>query len=360
MKEKKTKDNKVVEFSGNIFIFQAFDIGDDINLDGIAKSKKLIEQPKEITKYFKNYHTPLTVELPHPHHTGKCTAANIHHFGAVSLAYQIPFESSLEKLRQEMEGIYNTYQEQSVSDIRSLFNKIKRYIYQAKFFQHRTSYVVIQVDPNKSITDINELRTQYGGIISSMLRLEDVHLSEEQKKDILEENIGYYRKDFIIIDTESAFVYDDDYSELLTFFEFANIQQLELQYFDKILDKQLNTFYEQKTQKVAIRSYLPFIGMKAGGPIEGLDRLRVDIAVITERLENSIKLAGEAYYSELYSHLTDKLELDNWKDSIEKKLAIIRDIKTVYNDKINTFREHMLEILIIILILIELIVGFVK
>ena len=45
--------------------------------------------------------------------------------------------------------------------------------------------------------------------------LKQKHLSEYQKNEILETAIGYYRGDLIIIDTEAAFVYDDEYEDTL-------------------------------------------------------------------------------------------------------------------------------------------------
>ena len=349
-----------LSFSGNIFIFQAFDIGDDINLEGIKKAQKLLTRPQTVHKYFKNYHTPLAVELPHPNSSGKCISTKIHHFGAISLVYQISFESTLEDLREEINSIDNTYKEQSVIDAKSLFNTIKKYIYQPSFFQHRTSYLTIQVDPQPNKINAAQLKKQYGGIIASMLKLEDVQLSESQKEETFEGDIGYYREELALIDSECSFVYDPEYRELLNFFEFANIQQLELQFFDKLLDEQLNIFYERKLPTVPPSAYIPFVGIRSSEPIGELDKLRVDISVITERLENSIKLSGEPYYAELYEIIEKKLDIKAWKESIERKLAIIRDIKTVYNDKINTVREHVLETLIIILIFIELIIGIIK
>ena len=161
----------------------------------------------------------------------------------------------------------------------------------------------------------------------------------------------------IIIDTEAAFIYDDEYEEVLDLFEFANMQQLELQYFDRVLDQQLNVVYEREIKKLPLLSYLPFIGALKSDPVGDLGKLKVDISVITERLENSIKLAGEAYYSELYSLLVEKLDIANWKESINRKLDIIIDVRTVYENKVDALREDLLSVLIIILIFIEVLVA---
>ena len=51
--------------------------------------------------------------------------------------------------------------------------------------------------------------------------------------------------DLTVVDSDAALLYDTDYEETLSFFEFANIEQLELRFFDRLLDQQLNViFYE--------------------------------------------------------------------------------------------------------------------
>ena len=51
------------------------------------------------------------------------------------------------------------------------------------------------------------------------------------------------------------------------------------------------------------------------------------------------------------------MDLANWKESIDKKLGIIKDIYTVHQDKIDTIREDLLSVLVILLIMIEIMVG---
>lgn len=350
------KSQKSHVFSGNIFIFHAFDVGEDINLDAIKEKQLLARRPLILSKYFKNYHTPLAVELPHPHTSSRCISSKLHNFGVISLAYRIPFSETFEDLRGHIDSIEDEFREQSVVDAGSLFKRIKTEIKQPKFFHLRKSYVLIQVDPEAAI-DLVKLKDEYGSLIASILRFETESLSEYQKNEILESAIGYYRGDLIIIDTEAAFIYDDEYEEVLDLFEFANMQQLELQYFDRVLDQQLNVVYEREIRKLPLVSYLPFIGALTSDPVGDLGKLKVDISVITERLENSIKLAGEAYYSELYLLLVEKLDIAKWRESISRKLDIIIDVRTVYENKVAALREDLLSVLIIILIFIEVMIA---
>lgn len=344
-------------FTGNIYIFHAFDIGDDINLEKIEKSPSIKKVPLTLSKYFKNYHRPLALELPDPQASPNLTSCKIHNFGTASFTYKIPFNDSLENIRKDINTLDYTYYEQSMSDVKQVFAQIKDYIAKAQFYQTRSSYMVIQINPKPEIVNITSLKEQYGGIIVSTLRFEMQTLAEYQKNEILDSAIGYFRGDLIIVDTYATFLYDAEYEDLLDLFEFANIQQLELRYFDRVLDQQLNLIYEGKAVKIPISAYIPFIGVFTPDPIASLGKLKADISVITERLEGSIKLAGEPYYSELYTLLIEKLDIKNWNAAIDRKLEIIRDVQTVYQHKMEALREDILSSLIVILIFIELVVG---
>lgn len=356
MNESDSKNQERI-FSGNIFIFQAFDIGEDINLEKVRQSDTLLIRPLTLSKYFKNYHTPLPIDLPHPHASSKFISSNLHGFGVISLAYKIPFNDTLENVRKRLVGIDSEFQEQGVIDAGSIFKAIKKDVKQARFFHLRTSYVVIQVDPQPDNVSVVAFKDAYAGVLASLLRFETENLSEYQKDEILNSAIGYYREDLFIIDTQAAFVYDDEYEEILDLFEFANIQQLELQYFDRMLDQQLNVVYQREVRTLPLKAYMPFIGSLPRDLIGSLGILKVEISVIIERLESSIKIAGEEYISELYGLLVDKLDLKNWKESIDTKLEIIKDINSFYQSKVDSIREDFLSVLIIVLIFIELIVG---
>ena len=345
-------------FTGNLFLFHAFDVGDDIDLESIEQSQALTKISAKLPKYFKDYHIPLSVELPHPHDTSTWLSCKLHNFGAITITYKVPFTESIDELKKNIEEIEKKYQEQSISDLGTIYKKVQPYIKQSKFFHLRTSYPVIQIDPEENTTT-QKLKEEYGPQIASLLRFEKQSLSEHQKDEILNSAIGYFKGDLIVIDTEAALVCDPEYEDILDLFEFANMQQLELRYFDKVLNQQLNQIYERKIGPLSFKSYLPFIGTHSDGMLD-LGRLRVDISVIVERLQSSIKLVDETYYSEIYELLEEKLDIYKLKESVDGKLEIVKDVRSVYNHQIDVTREDMLTVLIIILIFIELIIGILK
>ncbi|MBN2267335.1 MAG: hypothetical protein JW725_03265 [Candidatus Babeliaceae bacterium] len=345
-------------FSGHIYIFHAFDVGEDINLNAIAQESSIAKKTITPAKYFKNYHRPIDIVLPEQGEPSNyCEAIKIHHFGVVSLTYKIPFKSTLEDLRHEIDNIERKYREQGATDAAVVYRLIERFIKNPNFFHINTSYLLIQVNTQEDLPG-KQLEEKHGGTIASILRFEDESLSEFKKNEILEQAFGYYRGDFIAVDTDATFLYDDEYEEALDLFEFVNIQHLELQYFDRMLDQKLTQAYTGSPQAPLSCSYLPGSGKKScASQVENLGMLKVEISVITERLENSIKIVGEPYFYELYMALNTALDLSNWKESINKKLEIIHDLSEVYENRARTAREDLFNILISVLIFLELIVA---
>lgn len=354
--QKKEKTDHI--FSGNILILWAYDIGDDINLQKIEESHNIIKMPLQLPKHFKQYNVPLAIELPHPHTNSHCISSKIHNFGAISLTYKMPFRDTLENLRVNCNELANKYQQQSALDAKAIFKKIEPFTTQPKFFQTAASYVIIQIDPQPLSLDLTQLQKEYGSTIASTLRFETEILSEFQKNEILDSAIGYFRGSLIVIDVDAAFVYEEDYDDIIDLFEFANIQQLELRFFDRLLDLNINTIYERKETKLSWGAYLPLFGTFFSDPVGQLKKLKVDISVITERLESSIKIAGEPYYSEIHNLLVEKLDLKSWRDGIDRKLQILEDVQTLFQQKIDTTREDLFSVLIIILIFVEAMFGF--
>jgi hypothetical protein len=190
-----------------------------------------------------------------------------------------------------------------------------------------------------------------------MLKLETETLSEYQISEIWQAAIGYYRGELMVIDTDSSFIYTNDYIDILELFEFGAIQHLELRYFDRLLDEKLNELYEGKVKQITWNSYIPFYTMFTDDPIEKLWKMKVDISVISERLESSIKISNEQYLSEIYHLLTEHMDIKRWQESIDRKLKIIESVQSSHQHKIETNREDMISILITILIFIELVIG---
>ncbi len=356
-------------FKGNILLFYAFDIGDAINLEYIKQKGSVNICVMPLSAYFKNYHIPLAFRMSDEQTKegesggvmdATCISSKIHHFGVLSYYYRVPFEDSFENLKVKIIDIKKSFDERSEIDAKETFKKIYPAIEKPRFYSLKNSYFALHVYPLKEKMNAQEFKELYGSKIASLLRLEVYALSDYQMDEILASSIGYYGQDLIIVDSAASFIYDDEYFEPLEFFESANVQKLELQYFDRLLDQKLNFFYAQESYKVPLKAYIPLIGQRMELPISRLAQMRVDISVVTERLENSIKMAGDEYYSKLYSMLEEKMSLREWRESINRKLNIIHDLYSVYQDRLDTLHEEILTLVIIILIAFEAFLAFMR
>lgn len=351
--------NHPTKVTGNILLFYVLDVGDDIDIE-LIKNKNLLKiSDIHLSPFFKHYHVPLSFKMQEKYESedhdfiGYSLFRKIYNFGVVSFGYRVPFEESFEDLKVKVLQVKKYFDALSKQESNVVFDRILPAIKEPNFSNLANSYFAIQVNPlaDKQASDFKDM---YGQKIASLLRLETQTLSDYQVSDILSSTTGYYGKDMIIVDGEATFIYDDEYSEPLEFLESANIEKLELQYFDHLLDKQLNKFYAQQSHKVPLRAYIPLVSGRLELPVSRLAKLRVDISVVTERLESSVKLAGDSYFSSFYSMLTEKFLLKEWRESINKKLDITKDLYTVYQDRLDTIRSEILEIIIIFLIALEL------
>jgi hypothetical protein len=349
------------QVSGNLLLLYAFDIGDEIDLNKIRRKKLVPSYVEDPFPHFKNYHIPLSVkvdDLYEPKNRKDSISCRIHSFGVVSFCYKVPLSGQFETLKVKVIDTVQKYKEVADKDARNLFDSIRLSIKDPHFYNLESDYYAVQIDPIKESSAPENFMNLHSVTITSLLRLETKKLSEYQQKSILKTATGYYGKDFIVIDGEAAFVYDAEYFEAIEFFELANIQRLELQRFDQLLDKKLNAFYGENAYRTPLLAYVPLIADRADKLIIDLARLRVDVSVITERLANSIKLVGDVYYEELYSLLSNKFRLQEWKQSIDVKLNIIGDLYGVFRDRHSNVREEILTIVIIILIAVEAMIAF--
>ncbi|MFH1832077.1 MAG: hypothetical protein ABH827_04740 [bacterium] len=350
--------------SGSILLFYSFDVGDSIDLGMVQEKGLVAASDGSLSHFFKNYHVPFFFRVrPEQSHAvpvedTSSVFSKMYHFGVLSFCYRVPFEEVLaedllEVLKLRVIDIKRHFDNKSEKEAQKVFEAILSATVKPNFCNIKSSYFAVQMNPFESKITPKEFKAQYGIKIASLLRLETQKLSDYQIDDILSSITGYYGQDLIIIDSEGAFIYDDEYFEAIEFFELALVEKVELQYFDWLLDQKLTYFYAQESYKIPWQAYVPLVSERLNLPVYRLAKLRVDISVISERLENSINLAGDVYYSKLYSMLLKKFFLKERRDSINRKLDIIKDLYTVHQDRLDTIHEGILTLVIIVLIALE-------
>lgn len=362
-------------FAGDIIFFYAYDVGDDIDLEMIKSQHLVPTYNTPLSARFKNYHIPISYHLrgddiisegegyegqasserrlnTNSHTDAASTPcyalSKIHSFGVLSYCYRIPFEGTLSTLKKKLIELKSEYDQSSDVVAYDTFKKIHSAIVSPQFCNLKNDYFTVHISPLRSSVSSEKIMESFGGDIASLLRLELNPLSFYQQDTILRSRTGYYGDELIVIDSGGSFVYDDKCYDSMELFEFVTIQMLELQYFDRLLDRRLHGFYTDHID-----------GPKHRGPlgIAELAQLRVDISVITERLENSIRMSGDEYYTDIYERLVKKLSINRWRDAVQRKLDIIRDLYEVQQTSQDLIFHKRYTIVIVWLIALESLVG---
>ena len=333
-------------FAGDIIFFYAYDVGDDIDLDMVKAEHLVPTYNTPLSARFKNYHIPISyhlrgddiisegegyeAQLGDSHElvgdsveaggTPCYVLSKIHGFGVLSYCYRIPFEGTLSTLKKRVIELKSEYDQSSDVFAYDTFKKIHSAIVSPQFCNLKNDYFTVHISPLRSTVSSEKIMEMYGGDIASLLRLELNPLSFYQQDTILRSRTGYYGDELMVIDSGGSFVYDDKCYDSMELFEFVTIQMLELQYFDRLLDRRLHTFYTDHLDSSKQRGLMT---------LSELAQLRVDISVITERLENSIRMSGDEYYTDIYERLVKKLSIDRWREAVQRKLDIIRDLYEV-------------------------------
>jgi hypothetical protein len=216
-------------------------------------------------------------------------------------------------------------------------------------------FFAFEVDAFAEPVDANALLTTYAYALASLVLCEERPLTAQETAEALRVNFAYFDDDLTIVQWDTAFVYDrrESAKAALDILEFANTQLVELRTYDKRLDEELDTIYALDPKRPTRR-----FGRK--GAQDAADRLRyliVDIAELTDRSSNALKITGDAYYARLYRGASNRLGLKDWQKQIDAKVGSVNEMYRFFTDQAQAARSNFLEVIVIALIAIEVILG---
>jgi hypothetical protein len=177
-----------------------------------------------------------------------------------------------------------------------------------------------------------------------------VRLSEPQVAEILRLQRSFENTDLVVIDWDAALVVDlTGYVEdVLYVLEMANLQLEEFRVMDRTLDRYLNQAYDDLD-----RRRISLFGVTS--PIlKKLRRFRVDLTKLSDEVTHITKFLGDWYLALVYMSARERFHLDQWKTSVEGRLAQLDQLYSVVQAEINERRMLWLEILIVVLFVLDL------
>lgn len=185
-------------------------------------------------------------------------------------------------------------------------------------------------------------------------------LTEDARRHLLSRRFSYTDQDLTVLSWDAALVLepsagDQDVEFLL---EFANAQLLELRVYDAYLDAELPQLYDRAS--LARRGPAALLVRRFEHVLAGLHTLVADTTETVERVENGLKVTNDVYLARIYQAALALFREDAWRLGLSRKLQIFRDTYAMLNDEAQTARGNVLEVIIILLIVIEVVMGVIR
>lgn len=365
MQEMQVGSTTLEILQGQAVAFFAFDMGYEISLEQVGRI--LASNPKQpLSRKKQNPNYLQYAQVPHVHSLGETQVldhwageieATIFDFGAVSIAYRWKLSTDGETVRlADLPSLSQQLYDRNLEDharaqVQSLMQRIRPAITRPELSALVEDYYVFIIESFSEPLKADALMRGYGDTLAQVLQFDTESLSEAQRQDALTKAISYYDRDLVLIDWNASIIYDSDYRDTLNVLELLNVELLEARYMDAQLDKRIKNYEGLSPKQPA---WVMPLSIPYRQSINELAELRIESAVLAERVDNSLKLIGDLYLARVYSAASEQFYMPTWDASISRKLDIIGNLYQLLTDRVNSHQAQMLEIIIIILILIEI------
>lgn len=340
---------------GTIRGFFLYDVADTIDLAKVPHAlggrgtPAPLQLRPEAAGSFIQFASPPIVVTP-----SSTFSAKIFDYGVISLSFAVPFSGSWErfcetarKLRRD-EALVTA----SRTELESLLESLRE-VLDEPHAPLLEDYFIFEVELFSEPLRAVDLSATYRPQIARLVTSEDRPLAAREVDDVFRVGFSYYEDDLAVIEWESAFIYDANPGPVADILEFANTQLVELRTYDRVLDAELDRIYRSEPLRPAQRIW----DRAAAARTEQLRFLIVDVRELLDRSGNALKFIGDAYYARLYRGAAARLGIEEWQRQIDAKLRTVNEMYRVAQDRVEHARADFLEIVIILLIVIEVVVG---
>jgi hypothetical protein len=194
--------------------------------------------------------------------------------------------------------------------------------------------------------------------LAGLLSREAKPLSEAARREVLRNVFTYYPDDLVALTWDHAFILEPSGdTEIADVLEVANAQLLEMRQYNANLDSELPRMYD-RVEKARSRLSL---SRRAYAKLAGEIYARVaEVTEIAERVDNALKVTEDVYLARIYGAANELFRVRAWYAAVERKLAIMRDTYTALYDEAATARAELLELAIVLLIVFEIVMAFLR
>lgn len=341
-----------------IRFYRIYDIGKEIDLDWLekelamsyftARASFLRVKPKSIileSPPLMLQMNPIAVER-HGRHFEFKVFARVYDIGVISFCfvYEDPMADidALEEIAflfAGQEGLSDFFR-QYLSTLGEIMKPhIRSFAINPDFFEDYTVYVTDRRDD--SIDPV------------TLLLGERINISPQTREEIVKNTLSYTNDDIAVISWDSALICNPESpTDLIDLIEYANVQVLELRYYDRELSRQMERMYDDIEQAdrslriLRIRQYHTIMGKQM--------ETYAEISEIIEKVNNLIKVTEDVYYARVYATALKVFRSGQWSESVTRKIEVIQENYSMLSDEVRIQHSNFLEWVIIVLIALEL------
>ena len=362
---------------GSAIVYRLFDVAYEIRLDQaldlLASSAPARVRPlRGEAQALQIPNPPISVILGHEsvavdgvRHDVE-VSARVFDFGVVSLRLRIQTPGSMSwrdftalgngiDVRTDLSPLFEQH-------LRLLTERIMPAVERPLIARQTEDYIVYRLS---RLTDADGRHVETAALrdedVVSLLLNESRPLSRDARRELLPHRFSYYADDLAILTWDNALIvepqmHDTDVQFIL---EFANAQLLELRYYDAVLDAELPRMYDRIAAAHKGGTY-GFFARRYASLLGDLQAQVADSTELVERAENALKVTDDVYLARIYSSALEIFRARAWRAGIDRKLGIIRDTYGMLNGEAQAARAEALEIVIVVLILFEVVMAFVR
>lgn len=283
----------------------------------------------------------------------------VHDFGAVTVVYGIDLCGPFEALQELSQLLYenDALRAASLREIERLMDKIAPAVQKPNIAGSVEDYVIHEVRSTTPAVRAAEFVDKHRVSLAQMLRAESAPLSDEEVEEALSCRMSFGQEDLAIVDWNAAFLLDRDADDVRSVLELVNAELLEMRYLDRQLDERLERAYETMVVRGEREGWR--FPTRPGTDLRRIARLQVDSAILSERINNALKLIGDQYLARVYRRASQRFHIQDWDASVQRKLQTLESIYQKLTDRISTRRLELLEWIIILLIAASILLSLI-
>ncbi|HNR98888.1 MAG TPA: hypothetical protein PKX48_10455 [Planctomycetota bacterium] len=368
-----------MKFKGEAVLHGVFDLGGTLDLvkARAALGAMLVEETIATTRAqpeYANFARPLPLdlsalglELRAEDDTPLAVHARLYEAGAIAL--MLRFRAEEDTLAafaryQQLDAFVRGERKRRVELFRIIVNAVKQLLSDA----YEDAFDV-DIDPEKYVSyclteapgGAAALRRDGRAGVAALITAENrpEKLSAQQIEEVTRIAFSYYDDDLAVLHWDAALVIEPNaaYEDLLYVIEVANLQLLMLRKYDRYLDIRLERGYADFER---LHRRLPLLYGRQRDMVRELAEVRMDMAKTTDELENTAKFFGDWYVARVYMGMAQRLHLGDYEKSVDEKLETLNTLYQSVLSETQTRQNLVLEWAIVILILLEVVMAFVR